>query len=199
MPTGTTGNIPDAALPLGWAAMTSKQIGSDTRNTNEPGGSKLLISLDLTLDTFDDTYNDPLTFDFMDFSMPGLKAAAYSTALLAQKKWMTMGVSRIVDSDQISGSIECSGATYGMLMGLIGAKATARIEIPNQGWFSQWRVAILSVDGPAIRDGDRMTGNLVLTVTNTAPDDKSEMGPVFGTYTPSSSDVAGPTMTPATA
>ena len=81
---------------------------------------------------------------------------------------------------------------------MIGAKGTARIEIPSQGWFSQWRIALLSVSGPAIADGDRMTGSITLTVTNTAPDDKSEMGPVFGTYTPSTSDVAGPTLSPAT-
>jgi len=185
----------DTTLPLNWSAMTSKQVGSDTRDTNEPGGSKLLISLDVAVAGID----DPMELDFIDFSMPGLRASAYSTALLAQKKWETMGVSRIIGSDQIAGSIECAGATYAMLAGLIGAKATARIEIPNQAWFSQWRVAILSVDGPAIRDGDRMTGNLVLTVTNTAPDDKSEMGPVFGTYTPSVVDVAGPSLTPATA
>lgn len=185
----------DTLVPVGWTAMTSKQVGSDTRDTNEPGGSRLLISFDaaaaLNLD-------DPMELDFMDFGLPSLKASAYSTALLAQKKWMTMGVSRIVDSDQISGSIECAGATYGVLMGLIGAKATVRIEIPNQGWFSQWRVALLSVDGPAIRDGDRMTGSITLTVTNTAPDDKSEMGPVFGTYTPATNDVAGASLNPAT-
>lgn len=186
---------PDSVLPSGWTAMASKQVGSDTRNTNEPGGSRLLISFDaataLNLD-------DPMELDFMDFNLPGMKAAAYSTALLAQKKFMTMGVSRIVDSDQISGSIECSGATYGVLLGLIGAKATVRIEIPNQGWYSQWRVALLSVDGPAIRDGDRMTGSIVLTVTNTAPDDKSEMGPVFGAYVPADPPVyvAGASLTP---
>ena len=108
----------DTLVPVGWTAMTSKQVGSDTRDTNEPGGSRLLISFDaaaaLNLD-------DPMELDFMDFGLPSLKASAYSTALLAQKKWMTMGVSRIVDSDQISGSIECAGATYGVLMGLIGA------------------------------------------------------------------------------
>lgn len=184
----------DTLLPANWATMTSKMVGSETRDTNEPGGSKLLISLDVAVSGVD----DPLELDFMDFSLPSLKASAYSTALLAQKKWMTMGVSRLVDSDQIAGSIECSCATYAILVGLIGAKATARIEVPNQGQFSQWRVAILSVDGPAIRDGDRMTGNLVLTVTNTAPDDKSEMGPVFGSYTPTYPDdgVTGPSLTP---
>ena len=51
--------------------------------------------------------------------------------------------------------------------GMIGAKGTARVVIPSQGVFSQWRVAILSVDGPSLVDGDRMTGSLVLTVTNT--------------------------------
>jgi len=182
----------DTVLPAGWATMTSKQVGSDTRNTNEPGGSKLLISLDIAVEGID----DPMILDFIDFSLPSLKGSAYSTALLAQKKWMTMGISRIVDSDQIAGSIECACETYEMLVGLIGAKGTARIEVPNQGRFSQWRIGILSVDGPAIRDGDRMTGNLVLTVTNTAPDDVSEMGPVFGTYTPSEDDdVEGPSMT----
>ena len=180
----------DTDLPTGWATMTSKRIGSATRDTNEPGGSKLMLSLDLAVAGI----SDPLTLDFIDISLPSLKASAYSTALLAQQKWMTMGVSRIIDSDQISGSIECAAETYAMLAGLIGAKATARIEIPNQGWFSQWRVAILSVNGPDLKDGDRMTSNLVLTVTNTAPDDKSEMAPVFGAYTPTDSDVAGPTM-----
>lgn len=187
----------DETLPQNWAEMTSKQVGSDTRDTNEPGGSKLLISFDIPLPI--EGMDDPLALDFMDFSLPSMKGSAYSTALLAQHKYMTMGVSRIIDSDQIAGSIECSGATYAILAGLIGAKGTARIEIPNQGWFSQWRIAILSVDGVPIRDGDRMTSSLTLTVTNTAPDDKSEMGPVFGTYTPSDSDVAGPTLSPATA
>lgn len=185
----------ETALPLGWSAMTSKQVGSTTRNTNEPGGSKLKISLDLVVEGI----SDPMELDFIDFALPSLQASAYSTQLLAQRKWATMGVSRIISGDQIRGSIECSGATYAMLAGLIGAKATARIEIPNQGWFSQWRVAILSVDGPSIVDGDRMTGALVLTVTNTAPDDKAEMGPVFGEYTPSDDSVAGPTLSPATA
>lgn len=184
--------MPDQYLPTGWETMSSVQVGSDTRNTNEPGGSKLMISLDVAVEGVD----DPLILDFIDFSLPSLKASAYSTALLAQKKWATMGVSRIIDGDQIAGSIECSHATYQMLAALIGAKATARIEIPNQGEFSQWRVAILSVDGPAIRDGDRMTSSLILTVTNTAPDDISEMGPVFGTYTDASVDVAGPSLNP---
>ena len=180
----------DTDLPAGWATMTSKQVGSATRDTNEPGGSKLLLSFDLVVAGIP----DPLVLDFMDFSLPSLKANAYSTMLLAQKKWATMGVSRIIDGDQIAGSIECAGDTYAMLAGLIGAKATARIEIPNQGWFSQWRVAILSVNGPDIKDGDRMTSNIVLTVTNTAPDVRSEMGPVFGDYTPVDNEVAGPTM-----
>ena len=182
-------------LPATWTAMTSKQIGTDTRDTNEPGGSKLLISLDLAPISGVD---EPLILDFIDFSLPSLQASAYSTALLAQKKWATMGVSRIIAGNSIEGTIECSGATYQMLSGLIGAKGTARIEIKNQGWFSQWRIAILSAPGPAIQDGDRMTASFSLTVTNTAPDDKSEMGPVFGTYTPSDTDVAGPTLSPAT-
>ena len=38
-----------------------------------------------------------------------------------------------------------------------------------------------------------MTGSLVLTVTNTGPDDKSEMGPVFGDYTPTEDDDSGDT------
>ena len=183
-------------LPTGWEEMTSTKIGSTARNTNEPGGSKLLVSLDVTVAGIP----DPMTFDFIDFGLPSLQGSAYSTQLLAQKKWATQGVGRIIAGDQISGTIECPGEVYAMIMGLIGAKGTARIEIPTQGWFSQWRVAILSVDGPAIQDGDRMTGSLVLTVTNTAPDDQSEMGPVFGTYTPSEDDdIPGPTLSPPTA
>ena len=38
-----------------------------------------------------------------------------------------------------------------------------------------------------------MTGSLVLTVTNTGPDDKAEMGPVFGAYTPEEDDDSGDT------
>lgn len=185
-----------SSLPSAWAEMTSVQIGSDARDTNEPGGSKLLISLDLVVEGID----DPMTFDFMDIGLPSLQASAYSTQLLAQRKWATQGVSRIISGDQITGTIECPGPIYAQISALIGAKATARIEIPNQGWFCQYRVAILSVDGPSIQDGDRMTGSLVLTVTNTAPDDKSEMGPVFGDYTPVEDDgTPGPTLSPATA
>lgn len=180
-------------IPTGWTAMSSVQVGSSTRDTNEPGGSNLLISFDAASGL---NIADPIVLDFLDFGLPGLKAGAYSTALLAQKKWMTMGVSRIIDSDQIAGTIECCGATYATLLGLIGAKGTARIEIPLQGWFSQWRVALLSVTGPQIKDGDRMTGSLVLTVTNTAPDDKSEMAPVFGNYTPSTDSISGAPLTP---
>lgn len=179
-------------LPSGWSEMTSLQIGASTRDTNEPGGSKLLISLDVAVVGI----ADPMTFDFMDIGMPSLQATSYSTQLLAQVKWATQGVSRIIAGDQITGTIECPGPVYEQISGLIGAKATARIEIPNQGWFAQYRVAILSVDGPPIQDGDRMTGTLSLTVTNTAPDDKSEMGPVFGTYTPTDDEVAGPTLSP---
>lgn len=175
------------SLPSTWAEMTSKTVGSSTRNISEPGGSKLLLHLDIAVAGID----NPMTFDFIDIGLPSLAASAYSTQLLAQKKWATQGVSRIISADQISGTIECPGETYAQIAGLIGASGTARIEIPNQGWFSQWRVSILSVDGPALVDGDRMTGTLVLSVTNTAPDYKSEMGPVFGTYTPSENGTGG--------
>lgn len=174
----------DVTLPAGWAEMTGKSVGSSVRDTNEPGGSILKLNLDISVEGI----TNPMTFDFMDIGLPSLAASAYSTQLLAQKKWATQGVSRIISGDSITGSIECPGAVYAQIAGLIGAKGTARIEIPNQGWFSQWRVAILSVDGPGIQDGDRMTGSLVLTVTNTGPDDKAEMGPVFGAYTPATDD-----------
>ena len=187
-------------VPSDWTAMTSKKIGSEFRNTNEPGGSRLLLQIDdLPTDITDPAGGalaNPLTFDFLDIGLPSLAASAYSTQLLAQRKWATQGVSRIIAGDSITGTIECSGFTYALMMSLIGAKGTARIEIPNQGWFSQWRVAILSVDGPALQDGDRMTGSLVLTVTNTAPNDKDEMAPVFGTYTPSNDAPAGETISP---
>ena len=177
------------SLPTGWAEMTGKSVGSSVRDTNEPGGSTLKLHLDIPVDGI----TNPMTFDFLDIGLPSLAASAYSTQLLAQKKWATQGVSRIISGDSITGTIECPGAVYAQIAGLIGAKGTARIEIPNQGWFSQWRVAILSVDGPGIQDGDRMTGSLVLTVTNTGPDDKSEMGPVFGEYTPAADDESGDT------
>lgn len=172
-------------LPNGWTQMDANQIGSTTRDTNEPGGSRLMLYLDAAPTGM----TNPMTFDFTDLGLPSLAATAYSTALLAQRKWATQGVSRIIGGDSITGTIECAGATYASIMSVIGAKGTARIEIPTQKWFSQWRVAIMSVDGPTIADGDRMTGSLVLTVTNTGPNDKDEMGPVFGTD-PSMTDTA---------
>lgn len=177
-------------FPEKWGAMTSKQIGTDFRDTSEPGGSRLLLFLDTEIIGVE----NPITFDFLDISLPSLAASAYSTQLLAQKKWATQGVSRIIAGDSISGTIECPGPVYEQLIAFIGAAGTARIEIPNQGWYSQWRVAVLSVDGPSLTDGDRMTGSLVLTVTNTAPDERSEMAPVFGTYVPVEDETAGETI-----
>ena len=178
-------------LPQGWQQMSSKQIGSTTRNTNEPGGSRLLLYLDSVPSDY--PTEQLMTFDFIDIGLPSLAATSYSTQLLAQRKWATQGVSRIIAGDSISGTIECPGEVYQKIASLIGAKGTARIEIPSQKWFSQWRVAILSVDGPSLVDGDRMTGSLVLTVTNTGPNDRDEMGPVFGidetmTYTETAGD-----------
>ena len=113
-------------LPANWTAMPSTQIGTNTRDTDEPGQSTLKISLDVAVNGV----AEPLILDFIDFSLPSLQASAYSTALLAQKKWATMGVSRVIAGDSIQGTIECSGPTYAMLSALIGAKGTARIEIP---------------------------------------------------------------------
>lgn len=179
-------------FPSNWTAMTSKQVGSKTRDTSEPGGSRLQFFLDVGIDGIID---NPMTFDFIDISLPSLSATAYSTQILAQKKWATQGVSRIIQGDAITGTIECSSSTYQQLMAVIGAHGTARIEIPNQGWFSQWRVALLNVDGPSLVDGDRMTGSLSLTVTNTAPDYKSEMAPVFGDFTGDITYEEGPEIT----
>lgn len=169
-------------VPSNWAPMTGDVIGSAKRDVQEAGGSTLQLYLDAAVEGM----TNPMTFDFIDISLPSLAASAYSTALLAQKKWATQGVSRIIAGDQITGTIECPGAVYAMIAGLIGAEGTARIEIVTQGVYSQWRVAILSVDGPTLVDGDRMTGSLVLTVTNTGPDHKSEVAPVFGAITPDS-------------
>ena len=165
-------------LPNEWTEMPSVQVGSQFRDVSEPGGSRLLLNMDYALSGVD----NPMIMDFLDISLPSLSAQSYSTALLAQKKWATQGVSRIIQSDQITGTIECPGALYAQLLAFIGAAGTARIEIPTQAWFSQWRVSLLSVDGPSLVDGDRMTASLVLTVTHTGPDEKSEMGPVFGYY-----------------
>jgi hypothetical protein len=138
-----------------------------------------------------------ITFDFIDFTLPSLAVGSYSTQLLAQRKYATQAVSRIISADQISGTIECPGAIYAQIMGLLGATGTVRIEIPNQLWYEQWRVAILSVDGPSVVDGDRMTGSLTLTVTNTAADGKSECGPGLGKLDPEDDvPVDGPTLTP---
>jgi len=165
-------------LPVGWETMTSIQIGSEFRDTSEPGGSRLMLNMDYKLAGV----VNPMVMDFMDISLPSLSAQAYSTQLLAQRKWATQGVSRIIQGDQITGTIECPAVLYEELIAFLGGAATARIEIPTQSWFSQWRVSVLSVDGPSLTDGDRMTASLVLTVTHTGPDEKSEMGPVFGTY-----------------
>jgi hypothetical protein len=182
-------------LPSNWTTMTSVQIGSSQRNTSEPGRSRLYVHFDIPVDGVD----NPMLMDFLDITLPSLAATSYSTALLAQKKWATQGISRIVGSDTITGTIECPAAVYETLSAFLGAKATARIEVPNHLKFSQWRVGLLSVDGPGIVDGDRMTASLVLSVTNTAPNDKDEMGPVFGDLDSDYSDedyVDGETLSP---
>ena len=165
-------------LPIGWEGLTSIQIGSEFRDTSEPGGSRLMLNMDYKLTGV----ANPMTMDFMDISLPSLSAQAYSTQLLAQRKWATQGVSRIIQGDQITGTIECPVKLYEELIAFTGGGATARIEIPAQSRFEQWRVSLLAVDGPSLQDGDRMTASIVLTVTNTGPDEKSEMGPVFGDY-----------------
>lgn len=178
-------------LPSGWVDMPGHQVGSDVRDTNEPGGSRLLFLPDYALDEVGDETEGILKFDIIDIGLPSMATSSYDTSLLAQVKYATQGIGRLIAGDQITATIECPGPVYGQMMGLIGCKGTCRIEIPNQKWFSQWRVAIMSVDGPSIVDGDRMTGGMVFTVTNTGPDDKSEMGPVYGVYTPEGSGGTG--------
>lgn len=177
-------------LPQGWQPMDGHTVGSSSRNTNEPGGSLLKFLPDDVIDGLGDS-DGVIQFDIIDFALPSMATSAYSTALLAQKKWATQGVGRIIAADQISATIENPGPVYADLAGMIGAKGTVRIEIPNQDWYFQCRVAIMSVDGPAVVDGDRMTGSLVFTVTNTAPDDQSEMGPVWGDISESAGGTGG--------
>lgn len=190
-------------FPSGWAQMTSKQVGSDTRDTREPGGSYLQLVLDDQTLGFGTQYASQsaatqryiYTFNCIDIQLPSLQAQAYSTALLSQYKWLTSQVSRLVDADQISSTIECSAEEYAQLASAIGEAGTARITIPNQHVAIQFRVSILNVDGPSLVDGDRMTATLVLTVTNTAPDGVSEMGPVIDrTNIKRLDSVAGPTL-----
>ena len=38
------------SLPTGWAEMTGKSVGSSVRDTNEPGGSTLKLTLMLMVD-----------------------------------------------------------------------------------------------------------------------------------------------------
>ena len=65
-------------VPSNWTAMTSKKIGSEFRNTNEPGGSRLLLQIDdlptgIT-DPAGGALANPLTFDFLDIGLPSLAA-----------------------------------------------------------------------------------------------------------------------------
>ena len=124
-----------------------------------PDGSILFFSLD---DIVLEGVPDPLQFDLLDLDL---------RYCLSPDGVMTC-------------TIKCSGGNYAMLMGLISANGTARIALPEPGWFSQWRVAVLDVDHPCVFDTDHMTGNLTFTVTNTAPDGHSVMGPEFGNLVP---------------
>ena len=100
------------SLPAGWAEMTGKSVGSSVRDTNEPGGSTLKLNLDISVEGI----TNPMTFDFMDIGLPSLAASAYSTQLLAQKKWATQGVSRIISGDSITGQASnVPGAVYAQI------------------------------------------------------------------------------------
>ena len=72
-------------LPNGWQPMSSKKIGSSTRNTNEPGGSRLELFLDVPF--FDDEqlekieqYNDPF-IESGDPDFHRFDASGYITGL----------------------------------------------------------------------------------------------------------------------
>jgi hypothetical protein len=66
-------------------------------------------------------------------------------------------------------------------MEYIGEHGIARIEArPFMQWL-QFRVAVLSTPGGTYTNGDRVTGTLTLTVTNSSADGKQEVAPMFGT------------------
>lgn len=121
-----------------------------------PDGSMLLFSLDLAVEGMP----DPLQFELLYLDLRGCGPREPDGVMTC--------------------SIKCSGETYAIIMALISAKGTIRIELPDPGWFSQWRVGVLAVEDACVYDADHMTGNLTFTVTNTAPDGRSVMEPVFG-------------------
>ena len=75
-------------------------------------------------------------------------------------------------STSIEGTVEPTTFTIQELIPLIGKPATARIEISTQLRFGQWRVALQTVEP--------QNGALIFAITNTAPDKKSLIPPVFG-------------------
>jgi hypothetical protein len=121
-----------------------------------PDGSMLLFSADLQIDGIP----DEMRFGLLDLDLRDCGPRE--------------------PDGRMTCTIKCPGKTYAMIMALISARGTIRIELPDPGWFSQWRVAVSAVDHPCVYDADHMTGNLTFAVTNTAPDDCSVMRPVFG-------------------
>lgn len=123
-----------------------------------PDGSMLLFAVD---GEGNEGKTDPLRFELLDRDL-----------------WDCQS------DNQMTCTFKCRGKIYAKLMMLISERerlrGTVRIELPDLGWFSQWRVAVLNVEDAHMYDADHMTGNLTFTVTNTAPDGRSEMGPVFG-------------------
>lgn len=65
---------------------------------------------------------------------------------------------------------------YSTIIDFLGVNATARIELPSECRFGQWRVAIQSIDP--------QSNTLVLAITNTAQEHRSITPPVFGVYDP---------------
>ena len=122
-------------------------------------GAMLLLSLDLVVEGIP----DPLRFELLDLDLRDCGPRE--------------------PDGRMTCTIKCPGETYAMIMAHISAKGTIRIELPDPGWYSQWRVGVLAVEDACVYDADHMTGNLTFTVTNTAPDGRSVMEPVFGKLT----------------
>ncbi|MCL2103532.1 MAG: hypothetical protein FWH21_00520 [Kiritimatiellaeota bacterium] len=154
-----------------FVAMSGTAIGSANRDVREPSGTTLHFKPD---------DGEIIGFDVIDLTLPDLSATSYSTVLLAQQKWATQGISRIIEGGQITATIECPTPVYTELMEHIGEHGIARIEArPFMEWL-QYRVAIMTTPGGTYTNGDRVTGTLTLTVTNSSADGKSEIGPMWG-------------------
>ena len=159
-------------MAITFAAMSSKVIGSGERDVREPYQATLTFKTDVGGAT--------LIFDVIDMTLPDVMATLYPTVALAQTRYVTKGVSRVIDLGSVSANIECPIKTYAKLMVRTGYTGLCTIDASvSQGAIVDFRAAIEKVTGATMVNNDRMKAFVTIAVTNSDANGMWEMEPVF--------------------